>query len=551
MNFKRFFSRRPQARTFADLSADERARVARKISTVALKLWSRAAKYEAVDGGTAGNRAPSHVEHTGEDGQLTPSARNRILNMQRDMMRNSPTRVGQDQQLRVNIVGSVAGKLYAAFPAGYEDAAAEVTNYFNRQWFPKAEFTFRKNFNWLLKTCITAQDTNGNVVLVFDDGVLTGGVGTGRIRGFEGDEIASLPDEFFARRWPKGWSQSQGFVYNESGMFAGVILSTSQRGADVFDPSKGVLVLEQDPFDDSSLVNWTTLGDMRRFNQGRAVSPLTAAVTCLVDLHETAASEAVAAKLNSQIVGQILETAGADGANEPATPFDDFSSVDADAAADAAPAQPQVQTFSTAEMRAIGAHFDQMPPNLKIELLDTKRPNANMPAYIEFLTGLVGATRGLARVYATLKAQQSYTAYRGEQVMTQPSFEEAQQDLERDVCDWAARCVITRAVKLGLIREALPDGWEHMIAWNWPRMREVSEVDAQNALKLKLQNGVTSLHRELGPGECERIIAEQAREAEAFRAAGLVYPSSQTVSGQQAGDDVAPAGDEEESEGDE
>ena len=55
-------------------------------------------------------------------------------------------------------------------------------------------------------------------------------------------------------------------------------------------------------------------------------------------------------------------------------------------------------------------------------------------------------------------------------------------------------------------------------------MREVSEKDAQTALKLKFENGVTSLSRELGPGEVEKIIAERAAEKEKFEAAGLAYP---------------------------
>ncbi|MBR2713953.1 MAG: phage portal protein [Kiritimatiellae bacterium] len=508
--------------SWSSLSDAQRRLVARKIAGAAMELGARAhfgKGYEAVTLPFSEQRRPSYIETKGEDGQLSARDRNRIVNLHRDMMRNSPTRVAQDQQIRVNVVGSVGGKMYASFPPAFASAANKVMEYFNKTWFPRAEFTFRKNFNWLLKTVLTAEDTNGNVILVFDDGILTGGNGTGRIRGFEGDEIGNVPE--LEKFFPKGFVQSHGLVYNKSGMFTGAFVSTVQRekiqrGKGTLDPKLGVVVLKQDQFADDQLVNWILLGDMRRFNQGRAVSPITAAITCLIDLHETCASEAQAAKINAQLVGQILSDASADEDTSGAAAFEDERPD--------GKALPETKEFTTKELTAIGAHFDQMPPGLKIDLLRTERPNPNMPAYIEFLTGLVGGTRGLARVYATLKAQTSYTAFRGEQVMTAPSFEEARADLEREVCDWAAQCVITRAVRLGLITDALPDGWEHMIAWRWPKMREVSEKDAQTALKLKFENGVTSLSRELGPGEVEKIIAERAAEKAKFEAVGLAYP---------------------------
>lgn len=541
MNLFSLFSK---PKKFDRLSDAERQTVASNYSRAMVDLGkaleARFGKgYEAVTSPFDKQRRASVVETKGEDKILKARDRARLVNLQRDMMRNSPTRVAQDQQLRVNVVGSVGGKLYASFPAEYKDAADEVMRYFNSVWFPRAEFTYRKNFNWLLKTCLTAMDVNSTVVLVFDDGILTGGNGTGRIRGFEGDEIANVPDSDFERYFPKGFTQSQGFVYNKSGMWTGLFASTSQRGRTCFDPKLGVLKLKLDPFDDSVDTNWVMLGNQRRFNQGAPVSALAAAVNAAIDLHETAGSEAQAAKVNAQIVGQILTDASED--------VPDTTGGGAFSDEVVAPAGPAVKDkeFSLKRLQSIGAVFDQMPENMRIDLLDTKRPNPNMAAYIEFLAGQVGGVKGLARVYSTMRAAQSYTAFRGEQVMTEPSFREARQDLEREVCDWAARHVIRRALKLGLIKSALPEGWERMLAWNWPRMLEVSEKDAQTALKLKLENGTTSLTRELGPGEVEKLAAERAFERKLFTDAGVVITGTQTVSGQKVDE---PADDPEKTE---
>lgn len=516
--------------TWASLSPAQQRAVARKLAGGVMGLVKLGRGYEAVSQPFSSQRRAATVETSGEDKQLTPVQRNQLVNLGRDMMRNAPERVMQDQQLRVNTVGCEGGKLYASFPKEYRDAAEEVMHYFNKVWSLKAEFTFRKNFNWILKTALTAQDVGGNAVLVFDDGILTGGNGTGRVRGFEADEIAEIPQSEFEKRFPKGWTQSRGFIYNQCGMFCGLFASTSQRGKAVFDPSAGFVTLRLDPFDDEATPNFILLGDMRRFNQGRAVSPLVSALTALVDLHETVASEAQAAKLNAQMVGQILESETAEAEDEEPG----FSDREVE---DATQALPDTVKFTTKELKAIGAHFDKLPPGLKIELLDTKRPNLNIIAYVEHVTGVIGATRGLARVYATLKAQTSYTAFRGEQAISEQSFRESRKDMERNVCDPIARLVIARAVRLGIIKASLPEHWGEMLAWNWPKMIEVNEKDAQSALKLKLENGVTSLTRELGPGEMERILDERKREKELFDEAGLIYPGTVTASGQIVGEE--------------
>lgn len=468
-------------------------------------------------------RRAATVETKGEDKQLPAGKRLRLINLQRDMMRNSPMRGMQDQQLRVNIVGSVGGKLYASFPEAYKRAANEVMHYFNQIWFPKAEFTYRKNFNWILKSILTSLDVGGDMILVFDDGILSGGTGTGRIRAFESDEIADVPrlEDYFA----KGFTQSQGFVYNKLGMFCGAFVSTSQRGRSVFDPAAGVVKLKMDPFDDATTPNWIMLGKMRRFNQGRGVSPFSGSITTMIDQHETAQNEALASKWNSKLVAQVLHESGSDNGPSAPAAFDDDAGTGNAQGGD-------VRRIVLEKLKAIGIQYQDMPEGLKMELFDTKRPNTNLPEYLDFLSGLVGGSRGLTRVFSTLKAQTSYTAFRGEQVMAEQTFKDDRKDLERDCCDWIVRCVISRAVRLGLISSSLPDGWENMIAWTWPKMIEVSEKEAQSAIQLKIQNGLTSLTRELGPGEFEKVMAERAAEKKLFDDAGLVYPGETTVSGE-------------------
>lgn len=510
------------------------------------KLENFAKGYDAVNEPFTRQRREAYVERAGEDKQLSTEKRNKIINLHRDLLRNAPEAVSQDQQVRVNVVGCVGGKMFASF-GDAKDAAKEVMRYFNRRWVRHADYTYGEHFNEVLKTVLTAQATNGNVVLVFDDGILTGGNGTGRIRGFEGDEIASVPKTEFEKHFPKTYTQSEGFVYNESGMFCGCFVSTSQRGKKVFAPTLGYITLKFDPFDDETVPNWIMVGDMRRFNQGRAIPPGVSALTTAIDLHETRSSEAQAAKLNAQMVGQILKTEDDGGGPSTGTGGAFSSPSDANGAPASGGGAAEVREYRLKNLKAIGAKLDEVPYGKKIEMFDTKRPNPNFAAYAEYMQGVTAAVRGLPRVYATLKVQNSYTGYRGEQKIAEQSFLEAQKQLERKICDWAAYHAISRAVKIGLIKAALPEDWREMIAWQWPKLPEVSVKEAESGRKLKLENGVSSLTRELGPGELDAIIEERAREKRLFDEAGLVYPGETTASGQikdAAGEEADENGDE-------
>lgn len=496
-----------------------------------------ASGYDIVDAPYDLQRRQATVETKSEDGILTANKRLKLTALMRDMLRNSPLRAHIDQQWRVNVVGSIGGRMYASFPKGYEQAAEEVMHYFNSEWFPRAEFTFRNNFNWLLKTCLTSMDDGGNVVLVFDDGILTGGRGTGRIRAFEGDEIADV--ERFEKFYGAGYSQSQGFVYNPAGMFCGCFLSTHQRGRPQFDPTKGVISLRRDPFDDDALCNWAVLGDMRRFNQGRAVSPLASALATIIDANEANTNERLASKYNAQMIAALeatdpdmeVESDYSGAANPTGMPGIDPGAVTAD--------------FSPLRRNAIA--YQKVPYGMKLNMLDTRHPNDAMDAFLERLAGNAGGVKGLGRFYSTGRVQQSYTAFQGEQLMSWASFEEAQKDLERNVCDWAARCVISRAVRLGHVLSPLPDGWESMIAWQWPKMRQVSEKDALAAIEAKMKLGLTTRQRLLNPGDDLAIQAERAAEKEADDAAGFIYPGTQSVSGQ-IKEPVEPAENNDETE---
>lgn len=54
------------------------------------------------------------------------------------------------------------------------------------------------------------------------------------------------------------------------------------------------------------------------------------------------------------------------------------------------------------KVNAAGAIYQVMPEGYKMEILDQKHPNANMPDFIKWLAGRSAAPFGLTQQFATL-----------------------------------------------------------------------------------------------------------------------------------------------------
>jgi len=515
---------------FKDLEPGAQRVVARKISAAVRALMARASGggYEAVNPPTSRQRKPTVIELTGEDGILTATKRGHLTDLSRQAMRNGPERRAIDQQRRVNIVGTLGGKLTCNFAGG-----DEVAKWFNSTWAPHAGFVDSAHFNNILKLVVQSLDTDGDCVLLFDDGFITGGNGTGRVRAFETDEIASIEPAEFKKLMGDAYTQTQGVLFDALGAFCGVVVSTSQRGKQTFTAKDGkAWILRRDPFAREWSENWIFCAARTRFNQARGISPLVAAINTLTDIHEIAASETQSAKVNSQLVGQIISDAK-DDVDADSIP-DAFKAAvqDAGAEADAEIAEGDADKveFTLEEMEAIGAHFDEMPAGKRFELLDTKRPNPNMAAYLDWLVGSAAATLGMPKLYAMLRAEASYSAARAEMCLAWTTFEECQKELERTVCDWIGRQAIAWGVRTGEIKVTLPDGWDKLLSWNWPKPREIDETKTVAATREKLRIGLTTYRKELGP-DYQATLQEWAAEVKEFEALGIPHPALQTVAG--------------------
>ena len=485
------------------------------------------ARYKLVSGTDEWQRERGMTEHLDEDEVLNVYGRGKMIDLARNATRNSSTFNGILKQFDLNVVGTNGGK--AVFNLDNPDAAKRLRDSF-ASWTRDADFFDGLNLNTLLKIILKTYILGGDMVLLYDDGLIED---SGKLLIYEPDEIGSTTKEALAQHYGKSARQSLGRVYNGNGRFIGAIVSRSQRGQDVFDPKMSYF-LHRDPNKSDLDSLWLMPRNIFRVAQGRGIPPIASSLATTLDLEDLCGFELAAAKKNAQTLAQVLqESSPSDENTAVPSAFDtdtDFSDMTDEEIEEAAKQEQQssVQTMTLDKVVAAGAVYQVMPEGYKMELLDTKHPNQNMPSFIKWLAGRTAAPFGLSEQFATLASDGS--SFRAEQLITWPAFYEAQHFLEQ-ICDWLIRRWANWAVKHNEIdKSLLSDNWLRHISWMWPTMDEIDEVQHQNAIEKKLTNMTGSYLDVLGPDWREKL--EQIKtEVEWFKKNNLPHPAYNMISG--------------------
>ena len=153
-----------------------------------ISRYRNRAAYKIVDGNASRQIAPSQVETKGEDEILDSAKRGKLLNVTRNLVRNSSLFSTLLFQLESNVVGTCGGKVILNFRD--EEISRNLRMYFS-EWTRNADYFDGNTFNHLLKVFLKQQVIGGDLVIVFDNFV----EGSGKLIYFESDEIVNVsPD---------------------------------------------------------------------------------------------------------------------------------------------------------------------------------------------------------------------------------------------------------------------------------------------------------------------------------------------------------------------
>ena len=165
---------------------------------------------------------------------------------------------------------------------------------------------------------------------------------------------------------------------------------------------------------------------------------------------------------------------------------------------------------------ACGGLLEYLNPGEKAVLSKNERPSGNVSMFSEWAQVASGAALGLGRARATGKAEASYTAFRGEELMTWETFRVEQKRLERRVVDFCVFKAISWAEKNGAPWGGLPAGWNQSVSVEWTQMEEVDQFKAASAVAMRLKNGERTFQQIIGPSWREHF-AQLSAELEAAK----------------------------------
>lgn len=519
--------------THPDIAKARRDAEVARLSLVTAVREKRAAIVNAYDATQPSTMRRQPVrEMTGEDGVYDQRKRVLGTNIGRDLERNySPAR-SILHQFRMNVVGAL-GKLQVNVAGG--DKAA---SWFNGTWAKDCDYRDPgTHFSTALQNVVASAMREGDLLALVDDaGLIDGGQGNGKLLHWEADQIVPLTESGLKTKGYAAATQENGILRGAWGKVVGYV-TTGKRGMTSVEAEDATVWKP----DDARLVKnpW-------RLNQGRGIPTVLASATNFQDLYEILGKELISAKRATQIAGFVERSDAVTDWDDPSLgaghlPENSDKGATETAAEGANSAENSEKNYERFEAMT-GGLFEYGAKGDKLTFPDIPRPNVRLAEFIEAVLGYAGASMGLASAYTLLKAQGSYTAFRGDMILSWVTFEAMQKWLERSYADWVAVKVLGWAQRTGAI-PALPEGWEQALSWQWPKMPEVDQLDAENATAQALKNGTTDYSQLLGP-DWETRLGALANQINVIRKLGIPLSVLELKSGGAADNQKKDGADE-------
>jgi capsid protein len=438
------------------------------------KMLAPKAKYDVLDNGVSGKkRRQPRIEKDTEDQQVKSFDRLRAINLVRDIERNFTSCRSMMHQIKINTVGTGPK---ARLHTSDTDFILKNEQWLNSSWAKNCDFRGTSHFGDLLQLIFASAVREGDVLVALDDGWIDD---SGKILTWEADQLVQVSDPDNVPSFLLGKIQEQGVWKDEYGRVVGYSVSTD----------RGVSEKKAEECTFLTAENARLLKMEWRLNCARGQSAMLTAAADLQDLYEMRSKEMQSAKVAASIAGIVKK----EGSTKEMLDLAQIN-VDEEQA-------PEVNYERFESMT--GGMMEYMEPGDDFKILDYDRPTVNFAEAFDFILRSAGSALGLSKTYTTLSTESSYTAFRGDMLLSWKTFYSWQKLLERQICDWLAQKVLTW--HNGSIPEDL------VISFSWPEMPVIDPLKDAAADRERLGSLTTDYAELLGPDWKKRFeaISEQ------------------------------------------
>lgn len=483
------------------------------------------AKYDIVDPNknVAQHRTP-RIETTAEDRILRPYDRARLINLLRDSERNASNARGMLLQIRLNVAGGIKAKINT----DDEDFNRAASFWFNSVFSHSCSFVDDDTLEDLAENVIAARFREGDCLAVFDPL----GEDKAALKIYEADQLVTLSDEQLRGLrmdypWiPAGAWCEQGVICDGFGRVIGYAVTAKH----------GTLTASLDNVSIFRRGSQARLLRKKfRFDQLRGVPDFSASIMDILDIYDMRSKEIQTAKLAGTLA-MISKSQEEQDALADLAESRDIGAIFSDDSSSEEPSPSSIheeEEDDWKEMKELtGAMIKRALPGEDITALNIDRPNLNTQVFYDAVTGTAGAGVGLMKCYARGEVSTSYTAFRGEMVMTWRQFESCQKWLERQFLDWTAVKALEWAVRHSAIPAPADELWRHKISWTFPRMPAVDPEKESRARISDLSAGFTDYASECGP-DWRNIFNALGAQKQAAEEAGVTLAPFRTMPGEQ------------------
>ena len=493
------------------------------------------ARYDAVK--MTGNRHRRWMDRGTEESEFIPYDRMYAITLGRDMRRNQARYASLEKTIARMTAGTVRCQLNTSDESWNKAAEHYFNSVFARDCLMQIP---RQHLSELCQQLVSSVIREGDVLVVYDaPGVA---VGSGRLLVFEADQLIHMDDGDFAALYP-GCRQECGVILNEYGVTVGYIVSVLRLDDQnryrpntlTSLPARKCLVF--------STEDAVLLASRYRPGQVRGVPEMLPVSICLDDADEMIKSELLTAKMASKNFATVYESEATQTARtdseltQAIEAMEKTGNVDPQTGhlidPDAVPSASSVTAAERPHYASIddtdSAIVTYMEGRDRMDIHTPNRPNLHTDEFFKARTADAAASLGLARSHSEMSVQSSYTAFRGESLMTWDAIYDRQKQLERSLLDWLAEKVISHGIDSGAV-PAAPADWRTLVSWDLPEMPAIDEQRAVDAQVTALKAGLTNFRELLGSDWMEKL-AENGREVDVIRALGLPLSILETVSG--------------------